>query len=389
MAGTFPHDLTTDMTDVPTLTDGVVTLRAHRESDVDAMVEQSVDPESIAWTRVPVPYRREDAVGYLGVIAEGWRSGREFCFAVQTADVPFAGSVSLRAYEEDGVAEIAYGLHPAARGHGVCSRAVKLLLDWGFTRFELVIWIAHVGNWASRRVAWANGFTFDGTIARFAAQRDDRHDAWFGTLRASDDRAPKNRWHVAPVLTSDRLRLRPYRPSDADRFGELLRDPRSRHFGGRVRALHELTDGAAMIHRIQLAQASGERFDWCVTGAGSDLMVGHIQLFDLEGLDETEAKFGYSVHPDSRGRGVLREALGMVTEWAFRPVSAGGLGKRRLSLTTAASNTASRYAAEQAGFLHIGTEPESFTTGADGFDDTAVYHRLNPNWTIESMNPPA
>ncbi len=86
MGGTFPDD-------VPTLTDGVVTLRAHTESDVDAMVEQSVDPESVEWTRVPVPYSREDAVGYLGVIADGWRTGQEFCFAVETAEHAFAGSV--------------------------------------------------------------------------------------------------------------------------------------------------------------------------------------------------------------------------------------------------------------------------------------------------------
>ena len=373
--------------DVPTLTDGVVTLRAHRESDVDAMVEQSVDPDSVEWTRVPVPYAREDAVGYLGVLAEGWRSGREFAFAVETADVPFAGSVSLRTYEEPGVAELAFGLHPAARGRGVCSRAVKLLLDWGFRRFELVVWIAHVGNWGSRRVAWANGFSFDGTIARFAERRGERFDAWIGSLRAEDDRTPKHPWHVAPVLDSARLRLREVRESDADRFGESIRDERSKHFAGRVRAVRMIDDGAAMVRRILLAQAAGERYDWTITEPHRDVMIGHIQLFDLDGLDETEAKFGYSVHPDSRGKGVVREALATVTEWAFRSVAEGGLGKRRLTLTTAMSNSASRYAAEQAGFEHVATEPAAFTTGEDGFDDMATYARVNPNWTTESTKP--
>ncbi|MGH3876106.1 MAG: GNAT family N-acetyltransferase [Actinophytocola sp.] len=373
---TFPDD-------VSTLTDGVVTLRAHTESDVDGMVEQCVDPESIEWLRVPVPYTRDDAVRYLEVIAAGWRSDKDFCFAVEV-DGAFAGSVALRHLLE-GVGEIAYGLHPAARGRGMCSRAVKLLLDWGFSRFEVVVWLANVGNWASRRVAWANGFTFDGTIARLLPPQGERRDGWVGSLRASDDRAPKHRWNVPPELVSDRLRLRPVKMSDADRFAEMQGDPRGRHFGGRLRPLRELTDGTAMINRTLLAQAAGERFDWCMTEPGSDVMIGHIQLFDLDGLDETEAKFGYSVHPDSRGRGVLRSALGPVVEWAFRPVSAGGLGKRRLSLTTAASNKASRYAVEQVGFTHIGTEPESFTTGEDGFDDTATYHRLNPNWTPESM----
>lgn len=382
MNATFPDD-------VPTLTDGVVTLRAHRPSDVDAMVEQGVDPESVEWTRVPVPYAREDAVGYLEVIADGWRSGRECCFALEADGVPFGGSVSLRAFEEDGVAEIAYGLHPAARGRGLCSRAVKLLLDWGFARFEVVVWIAHVGNWTSRRVAWANGFTFDGTVAKFATQRGARHDAWFGSLRASDDRSPKYRWNVAPELTSERLRLRQVRDSDADRYDEMSRDPRSRHFSGRVRAVRAVTDGTAMVERILLAQAAGERFDWSMTEPGADVTLGHIQLFDLDGLDDTEAKLGYSVHPDARGRGVLRSALELVVEWAFRPMAGGGLGKRRLSLTTAVSNKASRYAVEQVGFVHVGTEPSAFTSGEEGFEDKAIYQRVNPNWTTSFTKPPA
>jgi RimJ/RimL family protein N-acetyltransferase len=379
--------MTVSFPDVPALTDGVVTLRAPRESDVEPMVAQSVDPESIEWTRVPVPYGRADAVEYIRALAEGWRSGRGFGFVIETADLPYAGSVALSAYEERGVAELAYGLHPAARGRGLCRRAVHLLLDWGFTRFEVIVWFAHVGNWSSRRVAWATGFSFDGTIPQYCERRGERFDAWVGSLRAGEDRSPKHRWHVAPVLTSSRLRLRPVRESDADRFEESSRDERSKHFGGRVRAVRSITDGPAMIRRILLAQAAGERFDWTITEPDRDVMIGHIQLFDLDGLDESEAKFGYSVHPDSRGKGVVTEALTTVTEWAFRPVAEGGLGKRRLSLTTAVSNKASRHAAERAGFEHVGTEPAAFTTGEDGFDDMAIYHRLNPNWTIESTKP--
>jgi RimJ/RimL family protein N-acetyltransferase len=382
VSGTFPDD-------VPTLTDGVITLRAHRQSDVDAMVAQSLDQESVEWTPVPAPYGREDAVRYLGVIAEGWRSGRKLTFALEAAGVPFGGSLSLAAFGEDGVAEIGYGLHPAARGRGLCGRAVKLLLDWGFARFEVVVWLAQAGNWPSRRVAWANGFTFDGTIAQFLTQRGARRDAWFGSLRASDDRSPKYRWNVAPELVSPAVCLRPVRPSDADRYEEMALDPRSRHFSGRVRAVRAVTGGAAMVERILLAQAAGERFDWTMTEPGADLMLGHIQLFDLDGLDDTEAKLGYSVHPDARGRGVLRSSLALVAEWSFRPVAEGGLGKRRLTLTTAASNKASRYAVERVGFEHVGTEPSAFTSGEDGFEDKAIYQRMNPNWTTSFTKPPA
>lgn len=372
--------------DVPTLTDGTVTLRAHRMSDVDTMVEQCTDPLSIEWTTVPVPFAREDAVTYATeTVPAGWRSGTEYGFAVEAAHPSgerlFSGSVSLRVHG-DGVAEIAYGLHPAVRGAGVCSRAVKLLLDWGFEvqGFAVVMWYAQVGNWASRRVAWANGFSFDGTVAELVVQRGVRHDTWTGSLRADDSREPKHEWNVEPVLETESLRLRANRMSDADRFGEIVFDPRFRHFNGRMKVLRDQPDGTALIFRNLEGSASGERYNWIIADRDTDVMLGHIQLFDLEGLDDTEAKLGYAVHPDSRGRGVLSEALRMVVDWAFRPTAEGGLGKRRLSLRTAASNKASRHAVERVGFVHICTEPASFTTGEEGFDDTATYHRLNPNW---------
>jgi RimJ/RimL family protein N-acetyltransferase len=87
------------------------------------------------------------------------------------------------------------------------------------------------------------------------------------------------------------------------------------------------------------------------------------------------------VHPDARGKGVLTEALGMLVDCAFAPADKGGLGLRRLSLSTAASNSASRYGAEKAGFTHIATHPAAFPSGDSGFEDETVYARLNPHWT--------
>ena len=49
------------MVDVPTLTDGAVTLRAHAAADLQRSWEQCQDPESIRWTTVPVPYSHADA----------------------------------------------------------------------------------------------------------------------------------------------------------------------------------------------------------------------------------------------------------------------------------------------------------------------------------------
>ena len=155
---------------VPRLSDGVVTLRAHTEDDVERIVEQCVDPLSIAWTIVPVPYTRDDAKRFVRhAMPGGWETDQEWGFAVEH-EGRFAGTVSLRNRDE-GRAEVAYGSHPDARGRGVMARALRLLLAWGFAPeaeggrgLETVVWLANRGNWASRRLAWSVGFTFDGTL---------------------------------------------------------------------------------------------------------------------------------------------------------------------------------------------------------------------------------
>jgi len=374
------------VTDIPVLSDGVFTLRAHQLSDVDDMVAQCVDPDSIAWTSVPVPYDRAAGETFLTVdVPEGWRTRRDLCFAIE-AEHPdgvrrFSGSVSLRPLVY-GQAEIAFGLHPAVRGRGVCSRAVKLLLDWGFQlpEIDVVVWYAYVGNWSSWRVAWANGFTFHGTVQKFLPHRGERRDVWQGTLRADDTREPKHKWNVPPVLESDRLRLRPHRDDDAPRYGELLADDRSRRYAGRGSGLYKSLGMAYVLHRAREFNAKGERFDWTIADRDTDEFVGQIQLFHLGGMDPTSADAGYSVHPSRRGQGVVTEALRTLVEWSFRHKDGGGLGLRLLGLGIATTNSASRHAAEKAGFTHVATLPQAFPAGETGFSDEMIYHQLNPSW---------
>jgi RimJ/RimL family protein N-acetyltransferase len=75
--------------------------------------------------------------------------------------------------------EIGYWAHPEARGRGLMSTAVRLVVGHAFTPIQqgglglrrLTLYAAE-GNTASRHVAEANGFTHTGT-ARSAARRRD------------------------------------------------------------------------------------------------------------------------------------------------------------------------------------------------------------------------
>src|SRR4051794_756176 len=110
--------------DRPTLTDGVVTLRANRLTDADALTAACQDPEIHRWSLVlPWPYRRADAVAYIERSADHARSGRSYDF-VAVVDGAVAGSFSTF----DG--EIGYWVAAGARGRGVATRALILLRDW-------------------------------------------------------------------------------------------------------------------------------------------------------------------------------------------------------------------------------------------------------------------
>src|SRR3954465_9120817 len=67
----------------PTLTDTVVTLRAHRPDDAAGVVAQCRDPLMQRWTTVPVPYERRHAEEWLATREHEWRHGRYLAFAVE------------------------------------------------------------------------------------------------------------------------------------------------------------------------------------------------------------------------------------------------------------------------------------------------------------------
>ena len=167
------------------LTDGRVRLRSPRPDDVPDLVEACQDPEAIRWTTVPQPYGVAEAQTWLGVVEDGWASGRNATFFISTAEHGdrYCGAIDLR-LDSDGGAEVGFGVAPWARGSGVCTDALRLICRWGFDTLGLgrIEWLAHVGNDASRRVAEKAGFTYEGVLRSKCAQRGRRFDAWCAGL---------------------------------------------------------------------------------------------------------------------------------------------------------------------------------------------------------------
>jgi RimJ/RimL family protein N-acetyltransferase len=345
--------------DVPVLGDGVVTLRAHTPADVDAVLEQCTDLVSQRWTTVPVPYTREDAERFVHETVPAHWAESHWTFAVEAADdggqPRFCGTVELRD-EGNRRAEIAFGAHPWARGRGIIEAALRLLLEWGFheQRLRTVVWWANAGNWASRRVAWKLGFSFDGTIERWLPQRGDLLDAWVGVLHVDDEQAPRGEWLSVPRILGDRVVLRGFRESDAERVAQACDDERSAHWFWRMPHPYTLDDAVAYIEARteQLATANG--ITWAVADPSTDELVGAISAFDLK--PGREAELGYWTHPEARGRGVMTEACGLVVRHCLTPYERGGLGLQRLFVGAAAGNDASIHVIEANGFTLVSRE---------------------------------
>jgi RimJ/RimL family protein N-acetyltransferase len=361
------------MSGVPTLTDGTVTLRAHREDDVAGVTEQSRDPTSITWTTVPVPYSLDDGRAFVTrTMPAGWADGTAWGFAVETQG-RYAGTVELRD-EGGGRAEIAFGSHPSARGTGVMQRACRLLLDWGFAErgVRTVVWHAHVGNWPSRRLAWRLGFSFDGTLRGFVRHRGELVDAWSGTLLATDDRTPKGRWLDVPTLEGDGLRLRSWQESDVAQIVEACADERTQTWLGGLPFPYTEDDARGWLRHLRDNLATGHGVAWAVTEVGSDAAVASISYFDL--VPEQEAEIGYWAHPAARGRGLVTRAMAEVLRYGFED-----LGLRRMTAAAAVGNVASQHVIEANGLTRWGTERLG-TVARAGRVDLVWYDVLLEEW---------
>lgn len=356
-------------TSVPVLTDGVVRLRAHCVDDVDRIVEQCTDPESVRWTTVPRGYTTEMGHEWLGQIEAGWDqpdgNGHKLWAIEEAADDEhrFLGTIDLRP-RDGGRAEIGYGLHPDARGRGLMARALRLVDQWWFGEGgQRVDWYAEVGNFASWAVARAAGFDFVSTLPQHVTHGDGRLvDAWFGSLGRDDLPEPRAAWLRPPALEADGIRLRPWRDSDVE---SVEAPDHPEHFLP-SRAIPSVETWDDWLVRRRLFMARGSSVCWCIADARTDRALGDMLVFVHSGAlaEGDTAELGYFLHPSARGRGAARTAARLALGHALAPAEDGGLGLRRLVAETASDNAPSNAVLTAVGFTRWGHEEAA--TAPDG-----------------------
>jgi RimJ/RimL family protein N-acetyltransferase len=141
------------------LSDGTVSLRFRRASDLDAIAVASYDHDTRRWLTDP-PMDEEARAASMARVAEAFATGGSapLMIADHRTSEPI-GLINLQ-FRDDHVATIAYSVFPAHRGKGVAPRAVRLMAEWAFCRLGLTELLLEIDqeNVASVRVAEKCGF---------------------------------------------------------------------------------------------------------------------------------------------------------------------------------------------------------------------------------------
>ena len=184
---------------VPVVSGGGVTLRPHTMDDLAPVLERCLDPGTVRWTTVPSSYTEEMAQEYLARIVEP--SPEQVSWAIEQ-DGDYVGTIDLRLTEGGAVrpsGDVGFVTHQRARGRGVMSEAVALAVDhaFGTLGWEPLVWQANVGNVASYKPMWRNGFPVPLAVPALLNHRGVLLDGWHSVLEPGMPRRPSVSWDEA------------------------------------------------------------------------------------------------------------------------------------------------------------------------------------------------
>ncbi|WNI20515.1 GNAT family N-acetyltransferase [Streptomyces sp. ITFR-16] len=153
-------------------------LRPWVEDDVPAFLSAYRDEEIRRWHTRRASTEAQ-AREWFEAYRQDWLREEGGHWAITRDGDDVLGRIALRGLDfDDGVANVAYWVLPAARRIGTASTALATLTEWalreaGFERLELD---HSTRNAASCRVATKSGYRWEGTKRSAAVHDDGRHD---------------------------------------------------------------------------------------------------------------------------------------------------------------------------------------------------------------------
>ena len=171
-----------------------------------------------------------------------------------------------------------------------------------------------------------------------------------------------------PALSGARVTLRRPVDEDADAWLNLPRDPEIvRMFGGDPALIRPKTRAQAEHWLRGLRERAA---GWAITV--EERFIGEIFLHSLADHDR-RARLAVGIFaPDLLGRGLGREAIGLVLDHAFADVGKGGLGLNRVDLRVIGFNTRAIRCYRACGFVEEGREREAACVAGEFHDDVIM-----------------
>jgi RimJ/RimL family protein N-acetyltransferase len=170
-------------------------------------------------------------------------------------------------------------------------------------------------------------------------------------------------------LTTATLRLRPWRPDDADDLTAAVAestDTVGRRLP-RLRAGYRHEDSLARIAHCQQGWSQGTMYAFGIFDASGHLL-GDICLNRID-ADRRNANLGYWVRQSEQGKGIVPAAVQAIADFAFDT-----LGLVRIEIVVAVDNRASRRTAERVGAYFDGISPDRIVD--DGVAKPAAVYSL-------------
>ena len=184
------------------------------------------------------------------------------------------------------------------------------------------------------------------------------------------------------MFSTDRVRLRPQTPDDAELDHQIWSDPDTYLIVSDAPFVPKSLEAVkAKIEKETTEPDSGAKFVAFVVETTADATaLGTCALFGMDNFNGY-AQLGIVLLPASRGHGYGRDALSLLCLYGFRMRNL-----RRIELSTFATNRGMRKTAEACGFVHEGTQRQRSYNG-EGYGDIAIYGLLRGEWNDGGQKP--
>ena len=172
-----------------------------------------------------------------------------------------------------------------------------------------------------------------------------------------------------PQLETGRLILRKVETSDDAAIFRLRSDPRVMKHIGRPLAT-SIEDARTLIRRFIDDIENNAGITWAITMKNDPVLIGTIGFWKVL-PEHSRAEIGYLLDCEFQGKGIMDEALKLVTEYGFNTMKL-----HSIEADTSPANLASRKLLEKNKFVQEGYFKENFYFNGQ-YLDTVVYSILD------------